>query len=322
MTTTPAGWYPDPYGSPLLRWWDGTQWTEHTHPPVAGQSPPQPGRPQPAQQPWQPQPPAGPGPWPGQPAPIPAPGMGAPPRSSIWAWIAGGAALVVVLALILGGLLVFLNRDTSTAAQRPAPTGPLDSVVPQPSPSEDPLRPAQPSNGRIDDPVTGLSYLFPGAPWQPLTVRPQSQPGTPIWSSGYYAVSQENYDGRGNQWIGSIFAGILPESFSYDGPQDLKKVAESLLPRYESEFYPVEHKTKVVRSEAKKVGDREGWLIEFELDFSEASRTYGLAWKSERGAFVLVDRGAGQLPALMYLSIPENLDQSVLTRVLDSLEAR
>ncbi|MFC8124295.1 phospholipid scramblase-related protein [Streptomyces sp. NPDC057302] len=34
MTThsnTPAGWYPDPQGAPkLLRWWDGSLWTQHT----------------------------------------------------------------------------------------------------------------------------------------------------------------------------------------------------------------------------------------------------------------------------------------------------
>jgi len=25
----PPGWHPDPYGSPGLRWWDGTAWTGH-----------------------------------------------------------------------------------------------------------------------------------------------------------------------------------------------------------------------------------------------------------------------------------------------------
>ena len=43
VVTTPAGWYPDPSGRFELRYWDGTQWTEHvarggqqyTDPPVA-----------------------------------------------------------------------------------------------------------------------------------------------------------------------------------------------------------------------------------------------------------------------------------------------
>jgi len=30
-SNTPAGWYPDPHGAPqTLRYWDGSQWTEHT----------------------------------------------------------------------------------------------------------------------------------------------------------------------------------------------------------------------------------------------------------------------------------------------------
>ncbi|NED90413.1 DUF2510 domain-containing protein [Streptomyces sp. SID11233] len=49
-----AGWYPDPHGAPqLLRYWDGSQWTEHTNPaggqqqaPAQGQAPAQPQVPQ------------------------------------------------------------------------------------------------------------------------------------------------------------------------------------------------------------------------------------------------------------------------------------
>ncbi|MFJ4621015.1 phospholipid scramblase-related protein [Streptomyces sp. NPDC088812] len=59
MTThsnTPAGWYPDPHGAVrTLRYWDGTQWTEHTHADQQAQAPGQP----PAQVPAQP---AGPDP--------------------------------------------------------------------------------------------------------------------------------------------------------------------------------------------------------------------------------------------------------------------
>ncbi|MFI0710430.1 phospholipid scramblase-related protein [Streptomyces inhibens] len=55
----PAGWYADPQGTPhQLRWWDGSQWTEHTHPGQQAAAPaqaqaPQPGPHQAQQQPAQ-----------------------------------------------------------------------------------------------------------------------------------------------------------------------------------------------------------------------------------------------------------------------------
>lgn len=30
--TAPAGWYPDPGRAELVRWWDGSAWTEHVQP--------------------------------------------------------------------------------------------------------------------------------------------------------------------------------------------------------------------------------------------------------------------------------------------------
>jgi len=32
--SAPAGWFPDPSGTPRQRYWDGAQWTEHFHPPL------------------------------------------------------------------------------------------------------------------------------------------------------------------------------------------------------------------------------------------------------------------------------------------------
>ncbi|WP_274912058.1 phospholipid scramblase-related protein [Streptomyces sp. WZ-12] len=57
QTNIPAGWYADPQGSPhQLRWWDGSQWTAHTHPGQQAhhqEQAGQPGQAQPAQQPQQ-----------------------------------------------------------------------------------------------------------------------------------------------------------------------------------------------------------------------------------------------------------------------------
>jgi hypothetical protein len=41
MATVEAGWYPEPSGAPLYRWWSGYRWMEHTKPmPIEQLAPP------------------------------------------------------------------------------------------------------------------------------------------------------------------------------------------------------------------------------------------------------------------------------------------
>ncbi|MEO3813071.1 DUF2510 domain-containing protein [Sphaerisporangium sp. B11E5] len=469
MTQTPAGWYPDPYGTPQLRWWDGTQWTDATHPvegtqgqgPVStGQwaqpgtgpqaapgtgpqgrpqdaGPPQaPGQPdqgsspgtgpQPVQQGTGPQPsfqpstgtqpsfspspgsgaasyplpgggqtgqpgpyggpaqfgqpgqggapyggPGGPGPY-GQPprteqfgaptlpsysgqpgqqqwggrgtAQMPSPDFGAPPpkkKNGPLPWVLGGGAVVILLvvALVIG--LSLVNNRTPLAGPTPEPSDietlePLDPQVtppleqpPTPAPSESgsfPAELAQPDGDTIKDPRSGLQFYYPGGTfsvpsWAEVNGNGPTDPRFPRWTSGYQAVSQENYDGQGNNWLGTVLSGRLPDSFEYSGPQDLRKITGELLLRYEPVFYSPPHDKKALKDEAIDVSGKKGWVLRFRMDFGEEAKKAGWKWKTEEGAFVVVDQGSGQRPSMLYISVPDNLDTSLINRVLDSLKA-
>jgi len=95
----------------------------------------------------------------------------------------------------------------------------------------------------------------------------------------------------------------------------------TLLTGYEEAFYAPQHTRQILRNEALTVSGHPGWIVEFEMDFTAQSTAKHWKWKKERGAFVLVDRGQGVRPSLLYISVPDNLDQSVISQVLDSLEA-
>ncbi|WP_248959269.1 hypothetical protein [Sphaerisporangium perillae] len=288
--------------------------------------------------------PTGPQQWgtpPGGTAQMPVPEFGPqgppPPKKSPLPWVLGGGAVVILLvvALVIG--LSIVNRDTTpTAVGTPLPsetvepsdpqiTPPLeDTPTPDPSTTDFPAELPEPKGNVIEDPRTGLSFAFPGDPWvvpKWSDLNGPADPRFPQWSSGYQAVSQKDYDGKKNDWVGTVTACRLPEAFDYSGPENLRDVTKLVLNAYEKGFYSPPHKRRIVKDAAIEVSGKQAWLLRFEMDFSADAKKAGWKFRKEEGMFVLVDRGAGERPALLYASVPDNLDTSVIDRVLDSLKA-
>lgn len=112
MSQPSAGWYPDPQGRPIERWWDGQTWTGQVRQPPhpASVAPPQP----PSRPPHGHAATPGSGPAP-QPAPTPAAGpapQGDAPTGGSWRWVLlTGILAVAVLAAVGGWWLVSGGSD-------------------------------------------------------------------------------------------------------------------------------------------------------------------------------------------------------------------
>ncbi|WP_181019791.1 DUF2510 domain-containing protein [Nonomuraea typhae] len=426
---TPAGWYPDPYGSPQLRWWDGNQWTDATH--AQEQAPPQPpqapqpapqdgtdwsahpanptlqygtplqgqgqygqpssgstpnpttpfaqpsfeqrpsyeqstyGQPNPYEQQGSPQ--SGPqstygppnpqdqltqnaygqqqptavygqqpgqfGQWGGSLPPGPG-GYGPPPKKGgPLPWILGGVGVLVVVALIVVAAVVVVNQ-TSGGTAAPPSTPPTSSEAPFPTETEDPgspvpTAPGSPApiptelpgveGGRITDTTAGLSFEIPQGWKVPQASQVNgTEPDRQNWSSAAEAVSHEKYDGKSN-WIGNVYAGALNPLYPYQGTQSLGATANTVLATFAG-YYQLPHTRKLVKNEAIKIGDKDAWVLQFELDFSKVAKEKGYKWKKENAAIVLMDRGTGERPTLLYVSVPDNLGTDVVNQVLSSLK--
>jgi hypothetical protein len=171
----------------------------------------------------------------------------------------------------------------------------------------------------VADASSGLSYQLLSSPWQ------RGCPGilhTPMlsWTAGEHAVAgQVNIGGTMFDWHGNACSGPLQQQFGYSGPAALESVTMSVANAVEGAYYSgLQHESTIGTSSPTLVSGHQAWMVTFLVTYPDAA-SEGLAWTSEAGAVVVVDRGAGQAPAVFYTSVPSDLGTSDVTILVSSL---
>jgi hypothetical protein len=357
MDLPPPGWYPDPYGVPrLLRYWDGSAWTEHTHADVATdtQSPVSPTTVQPAVTTVQPavtsvQPAI----TTGQPQVQPIGGgddehgtrvlimdgsvWNAPNTDSAGAadpygyhraqrrrqmWLMGGLAVGVAVALAVIALVVSSlggHPAASNAATHP-PASPAAARTTAPaSPSPSPSLSPSPSDtgtSMVTDGTSSLSYTQLAAPWQPGCPGTLNN-GQFTWTAGESAVAGQVNNGQ-TTWYGDACSGPLPQQYGYNGVADLENTANNLVNTFDGSYYGVlPHSRNNILSQPVSISGHPGWEIKFLMTYTNPQP---MAWTNELGAVLVADLGTGAAPAVFYVSVPGNLDENNVDVLVSSLQ--
>ena len=120
-------------------------------------------------------------------------------------------------------------------------------------------------------------------------------------------------------WHGNACSGQLRQQFAYSGPADLEPVTMGVADAVEPAYYSgLQHYRTIERSSATQVSGHQAWMVTFLMTYPDAA-SEGLAWTSEAGAVVVVDRGAGRAPAVFYASVPSNLGTTDVATLVSSL---
>jgi hypothetical protein len=230
---------------------------------------------------------------------------------------------VTMLALAVIALMIRDLSKTPTAA-RPAAlsatvrptTHPTHAASPRPKPSPSASRKSSRRKRVVADAGSGLSYRLLSSPWRRGCPETLNTP-TFSWSAGEHAVAGTVY---GTDWYANACSGLLQQQFQYAGPADLEPTAMGLAGAVDPAYYSgLQHYRTVEGSSAMQVGGHQAWEVTFLITYPDAARQ-GLAWSSESGAVVVVDRGAGQAPAVFYASVPANLGASDVSALVSSLQ--
>ncbi|MGO8884233.1 MAG: hypothetical protein ACLPUO_26285 [Streptosporangiaceae bacterium] len=243
-------------------------------------------------------------------------------------WLLTGATMVALL------VEVFLVRDISgttpvagpAARAASAPAASSASSATSTGPRVSPRRKVSLSLGtssvsrsEVTDATSGLSYRSLPWPWSPGCPY---QLNTPLfsWSAGEGVLAGEvTIGGNGTLWYGDACSGQFQQQFQYSGTADLEPAAMSLAAELEVDYYSgLVHYSTIEGSSAMQVSGHQAWVVRFLITYPGAA-SEGLAWTSEVGAVVLVDTGAGQVPAVFYVSVPSTLGIGNVGTLISSL---
>ena len=171
----------------------------------------------------------------------------------------------------------------------------------------------------MTDSSSGLSYQLLSSPWQPGCPYAPDTP-TFSWSAGESALAgQVVVAGSATDWYGGACSGPLQPQFGYSGVADLEPTAMDLAESLDLVYYAgLPHYQMLQDSSGMQVSGHPAWEVMFLMTYPDAA-SEGLAWTSEAGAVVVVDRGAGQAPAVFYVSVPSNLGTSAVGILISSL---
>jgi hypothetical protein len=213
--------------------------------------------------------------------------------------------------LVIAGFVREISKQPAVA--RPAAATAHNARHAKPSPSAAAPVPV------VADASSGLSYRLLSSPWQRGCPSVLDAPMF-SWTAGEHAVAgRVNIGGTMFDWHGNACSGRLQQQFGYSGPADLESVTVSVVNTVDPLYYAgLSHDRTIDSSAAMRVSGHQAWAVTFLMTYPDAA-SEGLAWTSEAGAVVVVDRGAGQAPAVFYASVPSNLGTSDVSTLVSSL---
>jgi hypothetical protein len=226
--------------------------------------------------------------------------------------------VTVVALLAIAGFIKKIAKEptvatpaalTVTAQATPSATA-RPSTRARPSPSASP---------KVSDASSGLSYRLLSSPWRRGCPAALNTPAF-SWTAGESALAgRVHIDGTLTDWYGNACSGRLQHQFAYSGPADLKQVTTKVAGKLDTAYYSgLRHHRTIQRSTATRVSGHRAWVVTFRMTYPDAA-SLGLAWTSETGAVVVVNRGADKAPAVFYVSVPGNLGSSDVTTLVRSL---